>query len=167
MVETRGPTVVRIRLPIRAPTRCVTGLALGLSMVLGTAWVWLTYPHRFADPCVPTLMVAAGIAACVAGVAWYDVDHAILVDTTKSEVLYDKRRQHSSWLNAQSIQVRQERSDRASRRPVWRVYLVKATEEADVLWEGHRQRAATRIAQSLGRHILKPWFLVDTTDSEG
>jgi len=160
MVKTQEPAITRIRLPIKAPTRCLTGLALGVSMVLGTVWVWLAHPGRFADPCVPVLLIVAGIAALAAGVSWFAVDHAILVDPAKREVRYDRRKKQSSWLNAQSIQVRQEHSSRASRRPVWRVYLVKTTEQEDMLWEGRRQQAAARIAQALSRHILKPWFLV-------
>jgi hypothetical protein len=171
MVKTQDPTIVRIRLPVKAPTRCVTGLALGASMILGTAWMWLARPGRFADPCVPVLLLAAGIVAFAAGVSWFSVDHAILVDPTRQEIHYDARRKHSSWLNASSIKVRRENASQVSRRPVWRVYLVKTTEQEDMLWEGRRQQAASRIAQALSRHILKPWFLSPSshgpTDEQG
>jgi hypothetical protein len=157
MTETQGPSIVRIRLPIRAPPRCLTGLALGSLMILGTLTIWLGYPERFADPCIAVLLLAMGVGTFLAGASWFAVDHAIIVDREQRKVLFSARKESTSFLNAGSIAARQERSDRASQRLVWRVYLVKTTEEEIPLWQGRSKVAASRIAQQLGQSIHKPW----------
>jgi hypothetical protein len=159
MTEARGPTIVRIRLPIKAPTRSVTGLALGLLMILGTVSVWMWYPDRFTDPCIMSLLLAMGIGTFLAGASWFAIDHAIIIDNEKRAVLFDARKASSSLLNARDIEVRQEPLDLSSKRMVWRVCLVKTTEQEILLWQGRRKIAACRIAQQLSRHIHKPWSL--------
>jgi hypothetical protein len=165
MTETQDPAIVRIRLPLRAaPSRCLTGLALGSLMILGTLAVWVGYPERFVDPCIMFLLVAMGVGTFLAGASWFAVDHAILVDREQRKVLYDARKASTSFLNAGNVTVRREPSDRASKRLVWRVYLVKTTEEEVLLWQGRSQVAASRIAQQLGQSISKPWTVEAETD---
>ena len=159
MTEARGPTIVRIRLPIKAPTRSVTGLALGSLMILGTVSVWLWYPERFTDPCIMSLLLAMGIGTFLAGASWFAVDHAIIIDNEKRAVLFDARKASSSLLNARDIEVSREPLDRPSKRMVWCVYLVKTTEQEILLWQGRHKIAACRIAQQLSKHIHKPWGL--------
>lgn len=159
MTEARGPTIVRIRLPVKAPTRSVTGLALGSLMILGTVSVWLWYPERFTDPCIMSLLLVMGIGTFLAGVSWFAVDHAIIIDNEKRAVLLNGRKASSSLLNARDIEVRREPLDSSPKRAVWRVYLVKTTEQETLLWQGRRRVAACRIAQQLSKHIHKPWSL--------
>jgi hypothetical protein len=159
MTKARGPAIVRIRLPIKAPTRSITGLALGSLMILGTVSVWVWYPERFTDPCVMSLLLAMGIGTFLAGASWFAVDHAIIIDNEKRAVLLYGRKASSSLLNARDIEVRREPLDRPFKRMIWCVYLVKTTEQESLLWRGRRRIAACRIAQQLSKQIRKPWTL--------